>query len=135
MTLRSVKLIIVDEVSMLSNLTLDYIQLRLDELFIGVCPHQRSWGSDEDWFASINVLFVGDLLKLPPVNALPVFCKLGNNTFASRLSCITSLNIWKDCVAYDELMINQRQKNDPVYTKMLDEVRRGCPSKETLDLQ
>ena len=107
MTLRSVKLIIVDEVSMLSNLTLAYIQLRLDELFGGVRPHQRCWGSDEDWFASINVLFVGDLLQLPPVNALPVFCKLGNNTIASRLGSITSLNIWKD--TYDELTVNLRQ--------------------------
>ena len=79
--------------------------------------------------------FVGDLLQLPPVNSLPVFCKLGNNTIASRLGCIASLNIWKDCVAYDELTINQRQKNDPMYTKILDEVCRGYPSKETLDLR
>jgi len=79
------------------------------------------------------MLFVGDLLQLPPVNALPVFCKLSNNTIASRLGCITSLNIWKDCVTYDELTINQRQKDDPIYTKILDEVHRGCPTKETLE--
>jgi len=36
MTLRSVKLVIIDEVSMVSNLTLAYIHLRMDELF-GVC--------------------------------------------------------------------------------------------------
>ena len=55
--LRSLKLVIIDEVSMLSNLNLAYIHLRLDELFDGT-----------DWFGSMNVIFVGDLLQLPPVN-------------------------------------------------------------------
>ena len=82
----------------------------MDELFGGLHPHQRSWGSDDDWFASINILFVGDLLQLPPINGLPAFCRLNNQTIASRLGCITSLNIRKDCITYDELTINQRQK-------------------------
>jgi len=30
--------------------------------------------------------------------------------------------------------INQQQKDDPVYTKVLNEVRQGKPSKETLGL-
>ena len=53
---RHVKLVIIDEVSMLSSLSLAYIHLRLDELFGG-----------DDWFGSINILFVGDILQLPPV--------------------------------------------------------------------
>ena len=44
------------------------------------------------------------------------------------------MNIWKDCITYDELTINQRQKDDLEYTKILDEVRRGSPSKETLHI-
>ena len=51
--LHSLKLVIIDEVSMLSNLNLTYIHLRLEELFGG-----------SDWFGSMNVVFVGDLLKL-----------------------------------------------------------------------
>ena len=57
-----VKLIIIDEISMVSSLNLAYVHLRLEELF----------GGDE-WFGSTNVLFVGDILQLQPVNGIAVF--------------------------------------------------------------
>ena len=63
--LSSLKFVVIDEISMLSNLNLTYVHLRLEELFGGT-----------DWFGSINIIFVGDLLQLPPVNGDPVFCKL-----------------------------------------------------------
>ena len=47
---------------MLSNLDLAYIYLRLEELFGGT-----------DWFCLINIMLVGDLLQLSPVNGDPVF--------------------------------------------------------------
>ena len=96
--LRSLKLVIIDEVSMLSNLNLAYIHLRLEELFGGT-----------DWFRSMNVIFVGNLLQLPPVNGDPVFSKL-NYKAMSKLGCMGSGNIWKDTVTYDELTINEQQK-------------------------
>ena len=68
--LRSLKLIIIDEVSMLSNLNLAYIHLRLEELF---------GGSGDEYFGSMNMLFVGDILQLPPVTGSPVFSKLCNS--------------------------------------------------------
>ena len=120
--LRSLKLVIIDEVSRLSNLNLAYIHLRLEELFGG-----------SDWFGSMNVIFVGDLLQLPPVNGLPVFCKLTNRAVSSKLGCMGSVNIWRDTITYDELIINERQKKDPMYSQLLDEVRRRCPSKDSLD--
>ena len=49
MTLKNLKIIIVDEVSMVSNLNLAYLHMRLEDIF----------GTDE-WFASKNILFVGD---------------------------------------------------------------------------
>ena len=61
-TLRSVKVIIVDEVSMVSSLSFAYMHLRLNELFGG-----------NDWFGSKNMLFMGDLLQLQPVNGSAVF--------------------------------------------------------------
>ena len=42
------------------------------------------------------------------------------------------MNIWKDAVEYDELTINERQKQDQEFSSMLDCVRRGCPTTETL---
>jgi len=65
--LSTLNLVIIDEVSMLSSLNLAYIHLRLEELFGGT-----------DWFGPTNVIFVGDLLQLPPVNGNRVFCKLNS---------------------------------------------------------
>ena len=117
-TLRNVKMIIVDEVSMVSSLNLAYMHLRLEEMFGG-----------NHWFGSKNVMFVGDLLQLPPVSGNPVCDKI---TTKLKLGCATSVNIWRDSVVYDELTINERQRKDKEFSSMLDCVRRGCPTDETL---
>ena len=79
-TLRSLKLIIVDKVSMVSSLNLAYIHLR--------------WFGSDDWFGSRNVLFVGDILQLPPFNGNPVFEKIAQKSLVSRLGCTTAVNLW-----------------------------------------
>ena len=63
--------LIIDEVSMVSNLNLAYIHLCLDEIF-----------AKDQWFGGVNVLFVGDILQLPPVNGAPVFEKISNKSVA-----------------------------------------------------
>ena len=83
---------------MLSNLNLAYIHLWLEELF---------GGSDDEYFGSMNMLFVGDILQLPPVTGSPVFSKLCNRLIASRMRSIASVNIWKETIVYDELTINE----------------------------
>ena len=45
---------------------------------------------------------------------------------------MTSVNICQDTVVFDELTINERQKKDQAFSSMLDEVRRGCPSQQTI---
>ena len=121
--LRLLKLIIIDEVSMLSNLNLVYIHLRLEELF---------GASGGEYFGSMNVLFVGDILQLPPVTASPVFQKLCNKFIASRMGSMASVNIWKETIVYDELIINEKQKKDGLFVNILDEVRCGSPSPKSL---
>ena len=116
MTLKNLKIIIVDEVSMVSNLNLAYLHMRLEDIF----------GTDE-WFGSKNILLVGDLLQLPPVNGRPVFNKI------TRLGTANAVNIWKETVKYDELTINERQKGDETFFTMLDSVRHGCLTDETID--
>ena len=56
------RLLIIDKASMLSNLNLAYVHLCLEEIF-----------AHDKWFGGVNVLFVGDILQLPPVNGAPVF--------------------------------------------------------------
>ena len=111
-SLSQLRLLIIDEVSMLSNLNLAYVHLRLEEIL-----------GKNDWFGGVNVLFVGDILQLPPVNGAPVFERLNNKSVATKLGCMTSVNIWQDTVLYDELTINERQKKDQVFVTMLNEVR------------
>ena len=82
--LRDMKLLIVDEVSMVSSLTLAYIHLRLEEIF-----------AEQDWFGSKNVLFVGDLLQFQLVNGQPVFEKVSSKAVALKLGCGISVNIWR----------------------------------------
>ena len=78
----SVKLIVVDEISMVSSLTLTYMHLRLEELF----------GGDE-WFGCRN-MFVGDLLQLQPVNGNPVFQNITQKALLHKLGWTASVNIW-----------------------------------------
>ena len=98
-TLRSVKLFVIDEVSMVSSLNLAYIHLMLEELFSG-----------NQWFSSKNMLIVGVILQLQAVNGNPVFHNISQTFLVYKLGCVASINIWSDCVLYDELTINERQR-------------------------
>jgi hypothetical protein len=119
-SLSKLKLLIRDEVSMVSSLNLAYIHLRLDEIF-----------ARDEWFGVVNILFVGDILQLPPVNGAAVFEKINNRSVTTKLGSMTSVNIRQENVVYDELTINERQKNDQAFSSMLDKVRWGCPSQST----
>ena len=121
MFLSKLKLLIIDEVSMVSSLNLAYIHIRLDKIF-----------ARDEWFGKVNVLFVGDILQLTPVNGAAVFEKINNKSITIKLGCITSVNIWQDIVVYKELTIYKCQKKDQVFSSMLDKVRLGCPSQTTL---
>ena len=122
-SLRNVKIIIIDEVSMVSSLNLAYIHLRLDELFGG-----------NDWFGSRNMIFVGDLLQLQQVNGNPVFERITNKTLSYKLGCAVSVNIWRDSVIYDELTVNERQKKGSEFSSVWDSVRCGFPTDETISI-
>ena len=74
--LRDVKLIIVDEISMVSSLNLAYMHLRLEELFGGA-----------EWFGCKNMMFVGDILQLQPVSGNPVFEKITQKAILNKLGC------------------------------------------------
>ena len=64
-----------------------------------------------------------------------MFEKVSTKSLLYQLGCAASINIWKDSVVYDELTINERQKTDKRFSSMLDCVRHGCPTDETLCTQ
>ena len=68
--------------------------------------------------------------QLLPVNGVPVFDSITSKAVAQKLGCMTSINIWRDTV-YDELTINERQKQDQT-SSLLNEVGRVFPSIEAL---
>ena len=125
-SLRNLKAVIVDEVSMVSALNLLYIHYRLNDLY----------GDDDDdnrqWFGGQNMLFFGDILQLPPVNGSHVFEMIPNLILARNVGCGTAVNIWEKTVEYDELTINERQKNDPQYSNILNDVRCGYVTEEMI---
>lgn len=72
-------------------------------------------------------------MQLPPVNGSPVYSKVQNKVIASRSGCMTAVNIWKRAVVYDELLTNERQKEDGQLVKILYEMHCGCVSEDSLN--
>ena len=81
------------------------MHLRLEELF-----------GRHDWFGSKSIIFVDDLLQLPPVKGSPVFLTVSRKSLCQKLGCA------QESTGYDELTINERQKKDSDFSDMLDSV-------------
>lgn len=111
-------LIIIDEVSMISNVTLMYIHLRLTEIFnTGEC--------ENGWLGQKHILLFGDLLQLPPVHEGPPFVKVSKVKVEKLIGAFGAVDLWSTLFTYDELTINMRQKGDMSYRDMLSRIRIG----------
>jgi hypothetical protein len=125
--LKNVILIIIDEVSMISNLTLLYIHLRLSEIFDTI-------DCDDGWFGQKHILLFGDLLQLPPVHKDPAFVQLSNERIRNFLGSLNAVNLWTTLFDYDELTINMRQQGDGSYRELLSRIRVGLLTKSDCDI-
>ena len=105
--LQYVKLIIIDEISMVSSKLLLNIHKRLCEIF-GVF--------DEKPFGGKSIVACGDLYQLPPVMARPVFDTEG--------ILISVLNLWR-IFKLAELDQQMRQKGDDKFIDLLNDIRVG----------
>ncbi|XP_063978978.1 ATP-dependent DNA helicase PIF1-like [Diachasmimorpha longicaudata] len=121
--MRDVELIIIDEISMVSNITFMYINQRLMEIF-------STFDETDGWFGKKHILVFGDLLQLPPVLQDPTYIQLSSKEIEKRLGSMISVNLWLDLFSYDELTINMRQKKDRVYGELLSRLRVGDISGE-----
>ncbi|CAH2097415.1 unnamed protein product [Euphydryas editha] len=116
--LKEVVLFIIDEVSMISNVTLTYIHLRLSEIF-------DTSDDQNGWFGKKHLVVFGDLLQLPPVREKSPFEKLSTAETNKLLGSLSMPNLWIELFIYDELTINMRQLNDSAFIEMLKRIRLG----------
>ncbi|CAI2358280.1 unnamed protein product, partial [Caenorhabditis sp. 36 PRJEB53466] len=119
----SVKLIIVDEVSMVSNVVLMKIHRRLKEI-----------SGDREIFGGFNVLLFGDLLQLPPVRAMHAFKEIPRHEMHRIFGAMhVSINLWRT-LQYRELLENMRQKEELKMVQMLCRIRCGAQTPEDIAL-
>ena len=106
LSLAELKLIIIDEISMVSNMGLLHIHQRLKEIF--VTPNS-------ELFAGISVLVFGDFFQLPPIRSATTFSNYKNDTF--------NLHHPWHVFKMAELTQIMRQKDDLAFTQLLNRVR------------
>lgn len=117
----NVDLFIIDEISMISNIMLLFIHLRLTEIF-------ASTDQEDGWFGRMNIIVFGDLLQLPPVEEPFAFEPMDDDLFKKVSKAIAPFNSWA-LFEFDELTINMRQKNYAIYADILSRVRLGSATK------
>ena len=104
--LSELKLIIIDEVSMVSNITLLHIHQRLKDIF---------GSNSSQLFAGISIIAVGDLYQLPPIRRKPIFHSFKNESF-------NLFHPWHVFVMI-ELTEIMRQKDDQQFVELLNRFR------------
>ena len=103
LSLCELKLIIIDEISMIGSTILLHIHQRLKEIFDT---------KNSQLFASISIVALGDLYQLPPMQRKLVFDNYANN----------ALNLCHSWHAFKmiELTETMKQTNDQPFTQPLN---------------
>ena len=107
-TFRGIKLIVVDEFSMVGGRLLRFMHLRLQE----VCGNQLPFGG-------MNIVMCGDLYQLKPVRDCWIFEDV-DNAYAALAP-----NLFQDNFRFFELTEIMRQKDDKRFAEMLNRIRTG----------
>ena len=110
--LHNVTLLIIDEVSMVSNIILLYIHLHLTEIF-------QTEDSKNGWFGKRTLLFFGDLLQLPPVFESPVYIPVSSENAFKHTGSVGTIDLWRKLFEYDKLVINMRQKEEKTFSSVI----------------
>ena len=108
LSLSELKLLVVDEISIVSNTALHHIHQRLKEIF--ATP-------DSQLFAGLSVIALGDLYQLPPIQRKPVFEDYKNDA----LNLYHPWHVFK-MIELTEIM---RQKDDQPFIEQLNRFRTG----------
>ena len=107
--LQHIKYIIIDEISMVSYRTLEFIHQRLNDI--------KSLSDDSQaYFGNLHIFAFGDFYQLRPV--------FGGYTFSGN----SPVHLWKDLFTPIFLTANHRQEGDNTYASLLNRIRIGRPS-------
>jgi len=90
-TLKNLNLLVVDEVSMVSNEIMLFVHSRLNQIFSG--------GEDKP-FGNVAVVVMGDLMQLTPVAAKPAFCKMPAKEVQKLTGACGPTDLWEDRFEY-----------------------------------
>ena len=113
---KHLKVVIIDEISMVGKSTFDFIDTRLQQLTGIRAP-----------FGGLSVIAVGDFYQLKPVNDRLVF--LDPKESAKALAS----NSWKDHFKIYELVDIMRQKDDLKFAQLLNRLRLNELTEEDKD--
>lgn len=99
---KQLKVLIIDEISMVSLYILYFVHRRLSDIF-----------ECNDWFGGVNVIALGDFYQIKPVFAPFIFQVHQDMPF----------NLWNELFSVVELKLVIRQKGDPEFSVICSRVR------------
>lgn len=113
---RRLKIIFIDEISMVGNKMFNFINLRLQEIFARNIP-----------FGGLNIIAIGDLFQLKPVFDGWIFENLqdGYGPLAT--------NLWTELFQVFELKEIMRQKEDKDFAQLLNRLREGLQTEHDME--
>lgn len=114
---RDLKVVIIDEISMVGNSLFNFINLRLQEIKKCKLP-----------FGGVHLIVVGDLFQLQPALDGWIFQNL--NTEYGPLAD----NLWQKYFSLYELTQIMRQQNDLPFANLLNRLREGKHTQEDINL-
>ncbi|XP_056001840.1 uncharacterized protein LOC130048804 [Ostrea edulis] len=113
----SLKVIFIDEISMVGYGMFNFMNLRLQEIKGCTMP-----------FGGVNIVAVGDLFQLKPVMDGWIF-SLPNTDYGPLAA-----NLWRDNFKLFELTIIMRQRDDRTFAELLNRLREGNQTEQDISL-
>lgn len=123
------KVLVIDEISMLSSSTLDCID-RVAKIF----------NRNELPFGGMQVIFSGDFFQLPPIEKRPIYQEEEQATIfmdeeeVCRTPFAFKSKAWKDCDLHTCYLSDQFRQEDNELMKILNEIRDGEISDNTVEV-
>jgi hypothetical protein len=120
--LANLRILIIDEISMVGFDLLHKVHRRLQEI--------KGIRDPDLYFGGVSILAFGDFYQLPPVKQMPIFC-----TSKDPLIRCSPVHLWKDLFKIVELDEVMRQKDDLEFASLLNRIRKGKQAVTNEDLK